>query len=395
MDFKFTPRRIINKLKAITFSKQIGTFTKVPYEKGHYPNGINYFGHLKSSIGLGQGSRLYGLSLSKSDIPSCFIDIPLVGVSQSSKFYDIPLSKKPIYSINLFHINPENLYALRNKFNFKIFNYRYNIGTFLWELDIVPQSWLKVLKFFDEFWVPSNHVKNCLSKVTDKPIKVIPYGMEKIEINKLSNKFNFNGKFTFLTMFDSKSNIERKNPLMTIDAFKDAFGYFNEVKLVVKANNLTEKDRSLLKEHIGNHKNIEILDLDLTRNDVYSLIRSSNCLVSLHRAEGFGLTLAEAMSLGVPVLATAYSSTVDFANEKNSYAVSYKLVPSNVTYQNEQGFSWAEPNFKEAVKQMLNVYNGYKKEEKLKEAKKTIDTYLSIKHSSSLMVLAYKEIINC
>lgn len=392
---KILPKSWFEKLKK-HFKKGVSykASERIPYEKGHYENGINYFGHLKANIGLGQGSRLYGLSLFKSEIPSCFINVPLPNsIKQEDNFYGIELSKEPKYSINLFHINPENFFALEMLFEQDILDYRYNIGTFLWELDHIPSSWIPYLDLFDEFWVPSKFIKDCLREVTTKPIYVIPYGMERINVKELPRAFDFRDKFTFLSMFDSKSNIERKNPIAVIKSFKNAFEHYPYVRLVVKTNNLTKEDNAILTNEIKGYKNIELLQGNLSREELFSLIKASKCLVSLHRAEGFGLPLAEAMSLNVPVIATDYSSTRDFVNSKSAYVVKYSLVKSNVSYQNESNFFWADPDIEDASKQMLNVFNGYKLEEKLKNSKEIIKNYLSIKNSSSLMEDRYKQII--
>ena len=274
-----------------------------------------------------------------------------------------------------------------------IFNYRYNIGTFLWELDHIPSSWIPYLDLFDEFWVPSKFIKDCLREVTTKPIYVIPYGMERINVKQLPHAFDFRDKFTFLTMFDSKSNIERKNPIGVIKAFKKAFEHYENVRLIVKTNNLTKDDKKILLNEIENYKNIELLEGNLSRGELYSLIKASSCLVSLHRAEGFGLPLAEAMSLNIPIIATDYSSTRDFINSTSAYVVKYNLVKSSVIYQNESNFMWADPDIDDAARQMLNVFNGYKLEEKLKNSRDIIRNYLSIKNSSTLMENRYKQII--
>ena len=392
---KILPKSWFEKLKK-HFKKGVSykASERILYEKGHFENGINYFGHLKANIGLGQGSRLYALSLYKSDISTCFIDVPLPNsIKQDDNFYNIELSKEPKYSINLFHINPENFFALEMLFEQDIFNYRYNIGTFLWELDHIPSSWIPYLDLFDEFWVPSKFIKDCLREVTTKPIYVIPYGMERINVKQLPHAFDFRDKFTFLTMFDSKSNIERKNPIGVIKAFKKAFEHYENVRLIVKTNNLTKDDKKFLLNEIENYKNIKLLEGNLSRGELYSLIKASRCLVSLHRAEGFGLPLAEAMSLNIPIIATDYSSTRDFINSTSAYVVKYNLVKSSVIYQNESNFMWADPDIDDAARQMLNVFNGYKLEEKLKNSRDIIRNYLSIKNSSTLMENRYKQII--
>lgn len=392
---KIMPRSLYEKIKEHEIKKaHYNPKERVPYDINHYPQGINYFGHLKANIGLGQGSRLYALAINKADIPSCFIDIPLSNhVKQDVELKDLELTNEPKYSINIFHINPENFFNVEMSFKKDILDYRYNIGVFLWELDHIPESWKEYIDLFDEFWVPSKFVKDVLRKATNKPIIVIPYGMERIDVRSLPKAFDFRDKYTFLTMFDSKSNIERKNPLMVIDAFKMAFEHYPFVRLVVKANNLTKDDKELIDERIKGYDNIELLDKNLSRGELYSLIKASNTLVSLHRAEGFGLPLAEAMMLNVSIIATDYSSTSDFINKNDAYVVPYTLIKSNCTYQNEKDFYWAEPDIKVAKQQMLNAFNNYKKEELLANARNVVKNYLSMKNSSSLMKQRYNELI--
>ena len=109
------------------------------------------------------------------------------------------------------------------------------------------------------------------------------------------------------------------------------FSENEKCKLLVKTNNLTKQDYKKLTKLIGDRKDIEIINKSLSRSDLYNLISSADCLISLHRAEGFGLPLAEAMMLNTLVVATNYSSTTDFVNEKSAYVVDYKLIESNIS----------------------------------------------------------------
>src|SRR5262249_14120959 len=75
-----------------------------------------------------------------------------------------------------------------------------------------------------------------------------------------------------------------------------------------------------------------------------------DCLVSLHRSEGFGRFLAEAMWLGRPVIATAYSGNVDFMTSDVSCLVNYRLGPvAPHAYPFWQDPMWADPDLDEAA----------------------------------------------
>ena len=350
---KLLPRSLFLKLKnkfkkGITYKAE----NKLPFDKNKYPNGINYFGHLKANIGLGQGSRLYGLALYSSDIPSVFIDVALPKkIKQDDPFYNIELSSEPKYNINVFHINPENFYLLEMNYSKDILDYRYN----------------------------------------KKNIFVIPYGMDK-KIESEGKKEN--DEFIFLTMFDSKSNIDRKNPLMAIKVYMSEFSENEKCKLLVKTNNLTKQDYKKLTKLIGDRKDIEIINKSLSRSDLYNLISSADCLISLHRAEGFGLPLAEAMMLNTLVVATNYSSTTDFVNEKSAYVVDYKLIESNIFYQDQKGFKWADPDFEDAKRKLRDAFNHVDAVSKLEQSKAIIQNYLSISNSALLMKKRYDDILN-
>jgi hypothetical protein len=169
--------------------------------------------------------------------------------------------------------------------------------------------------------------------------------------------------FLFLFSFDYDSVFRRKNPLAVVAAFRQAFAdRFTdrpEVVLYIKTTNAERhgaEDEELRAAAAG-RSNIVIRDGYVSSDDYFSMLDSCDCYVSLHRSEGFGLTVAEAMALGKPVISTAYSSTLEFANESNSF-----LVPAQLTEVGEHappyppGSHWAEPDVAAAAQQMVRVY---------------------------------------
>jgi len=165
------------------------------------------------------------------------------------------------------------------------------------------------------------------------------------------------GRFLFLTLFDMLSVFNRKNPLGAVEAFIRAFGNVSSVQLIIKINNAQRRPDYLkaLREAIAGYP-ITIMDTTFNRDETYGLINACDCLVSLHRSEGFGLTLAEAMFLGKPVIATAYSGNMDFTKFDNSFLVGYRLRPvgkNNEPYDEDS--LWADPSVEQASQQMRTV----------------------------------------
>jgi glycosyltransferase involved in cell wall biosynthesis len=157
-------------------------------------------------------------------------------------------------------------------------------------------------------------------------------------------------------MFDFYSVVERKNPFGLIEAFKRAFSPDERATLVLKASHADKRTMRLLTEAARGAK-IVVWDRILNREQIGSLYEVSDCYVSLHRSEGFWLTPAEAMSIGKPVIATAYGGNVDFMSEDNSYLVRYSLIELDRDYTPYQkGWVWADPDLDHAAELMRAVY---------------------------------------
>ena len=99
-----------------------------------------------------------------------------------------------------------------------------------------------------------------------------------------------------------------------------------------------------------------VIDGHLPRAELGSLMAAADCYVSLHRSEGFGLTMAESMALGKPVIATAYSGNLDFMNDENSFLVpfSWATVPPGAGPY-PVGARWADPDLDAAAAIMRTV----------------------------------------
>jgi len=166
-------------------------------------------------------------------------------------------------------------------------------------------------------------------------------------------------KFLFLFVFDMLSYIERKNPFGLIEAYRRAFGPKpQDTQLVIKVTNLDQfpQYREPLEEAIRSVSGI-LIEGYLNRRELDGLFHVVDAYVSLHRSEGFGLTIAEAMSIGKPTIATAYSSVQDYMTPANSYPVGYRLIELEEDYgPYKKGGVWADPDLDHAAAQMRRVF---------------------------------------
>jgi glycosyltransferase involved in cell wall biosynthesis len=167
-------------------------------------------------------------------------------------------------------------------------------------------------------------------------------------------------RFLFLFSFDFNSFIVRKNPEACIAAFRQAFGSTRrDVGLVIKSINGPRQPEKLraMRELIGGDDRIVIVDGFFSRDQVSGLQSVADAYVSLHRAEGLGLGLAESMYQGKPVIGTRYSGNLEFMDDDNSCLVDCTLVPvrkGEYLYYDER-FRWADPDVEHAAHWMRRL----------------------------------------
>ena len=238
----------------------------------------------------------------------------------------------------------------------------YTIGYWAWELPTFPTGWDKAFRYLSELWTISAFTADALRKHDATPeIHVFGHAVTPPKgVRPARMKFGWKkDQLVFLTMADSMSSFERKNPIATIRAFRAAFGDDPKKHLVVKTRNLARSEAAMsnLNAAINGAGNIEILDTSLSEKDQWALLKSCDVLVSLHRSEGFGLGLAETMALGKPVICTDWSGNMDFTTETSAALVRSELVPCVDEYgiYGDTSAHWAEPNHEDAVRQMRRL----------------------------------------
>ena len=326
------------------------------------PMGINLIGYLQAELGVGEAARATHRAAQAAGIPVSLIDFRKGVASRMGEVLDQKNATLPTHPVNILHINADQLpYAVAD--HHEQMKGRYNIGVWNWELPEFPASWMESFQFLDELWAPSTFCQQAFSAKSPIPVCHMPYAITvdapaHIGRKELGLPVE---PFMFLFMFDVLSVPERKNPSGLLNAYRKAKASFSrEVILVVKMIN-TKTAHPLLDEMraaAAADPGIILIERYLDRPDLNALFNTADCYVSLHRSEGFGLTLAESMYLGKPVIGTGWSSTTDFMTPWNSFPVSYTLVQLDRDYgPYQKGQWWAEPDTQDAADQMVRVVN--------------------------------------
>lgn len=353
----------------------------------------NVAGFLRGGLGLGEAARLYVAALRAAGVPvqTTSVAVPLPespnGVRKLAEFDELTASVDPRF--NVICVNAPELPRFYHDVGPGFFEGKHTIGVWAWETDKVPDEWQWAFGAMDEIWTYSTYVVDVLSAASDVLVRRAPLPVTTPEITVPPPNFGLPDKFTFLTLFDFYSTLQRKNPEGLIAAFKRAFRPGDGPQLLVKSFNGDYKPERLLrlKAAADGHPDVHLVDRYVSRAEKDALLAASDCYVSLHRSEGFGLPLAEAMALGKPVVATAYSGNLDFMTEENSWLVRYELTevgPDGENYPPEG--RWAEPDIEHAAEQMGEVWqNAELRESKAERARRDVGEQLSLESVGSVV----------
>jgi glycosyltransferase involved in cell wall biosynthesis len=266
------------------------------------------------------------------------------------------------YDVNLVCVDAAQHFAIMSHVGADLFEGRYNIGAWAWELPRFPEKWYDRFAYYDEIWVTTSFIANTLAPISPVPVvRLPPVLTPTLRSSSDSGRRRLgvsSEEFVYLFVFDFHSHIERKNPLALIDAFKKAFAPSDPVRLVIKCVNPGSDPEGFaaMSARAEGHP-IDIYAGYWFSQDLRDLMAACDAYVSLHRSEGMGLTITDAMALGKPVIATSWSGNMDFMNISNSYPVRYELIElrENVgPYR--AGEIWADPSVEDAADQMRIVY---------------------------------------
>ena len=395
------PRRAVRDwIIRVTTPKEKQRLYRAPASDGRIraPMGINVYGMLRAENGLAQGAKLYARAVMASGIPCSLVDMYYLDfLTQSDHRLDPYISRKGKYAINVIHINANQIEAACHDYPHRLFDNHYNIGVWLWELEKIPDSWIQKMDYVDELWAPAGFVADAMKKGTDKPVITIPYGIETPKEEAGRSDFGFeDSEFLVLAMYDANSYASRKNPEGAIEAFVKAFGGTEEnAALVLKVGNGSEDELAALRKRLdASGIRYYLVTERFSKPRLNALIACCDVFLSLHRSEGFGLVIAEAMNLGVPVVATGWSANAEFMPEECTCRVSYRLIPVGDAYQfEEESQRWADPDTGEAAEYLKMLKrNPDRAAQMAREAKRYIEENYSISRCGEKMKQRYAEI---
>ena len=323
-------------------------------------HGINLLGYLSGEFGLAESARAFAHALDTGQLAHVLNNVKMGGHSYADTTLTNFSMDNP-YFVNLITANTDMLAAVSKEKGREYFADKYNVGLWYWETPHFPKYWWSHFSLLDEVWVTSDFCAAAISKVSPIPVAKITYPFQVRQPKPHFNKQHFGidpQNFAFVFSFDFFSVFERKNPLAVIEAFRRAFRSDDQVILVLKANNTQGNPHLVeLMHKTAQGLEIQIIAERLKHEEVLGLFAACDCLVSLHRSEGLGLGMAEAMSLGKPVIATAYSGNMEFMNVNNSFLVKYDLIELKKDYgPYAKGDVWADADIEHAAYLMRYAY---------------------------------------
>jgi glycosyltransferase involved in cell wall biosynthesis len=327
-------------------------------------SGVNVVGYFAGVMGVGEHARQLVAALRAQDIPVATTtlhpeaapeDATLSVAGENTEDH----TRFPFF--NLLCANADSVPGVATQLGDEFFANRYTVGFWAWEVSAFPGRFLRAFAHLDEVWVGSRHVRDAVAEIATVPVLAIPQpvSLPPESAHAVPPPGLPNG-FRFLFAFDYLSVSERKNPFATVEAFIRAFTPGSGASLIIKCLNEDHDPAAheRLCSAIAMHPDVQLINTRLTSAERDGLMNAADCYVSLHRAEGFGYTMAEAMWLGKPVIATAYSGNLDYMTQENSYLVDHRLIsigPGHNPYPAEG--VWAEPDVEHAAKLMRHVYD--------------------------------------
>lgn len=324
--------------------------------------GVNVFGHLHGEFGLGESARMYAGALIGAGVPVTLNDLAHdVPHAFGDTSLDVATRQGAPYAVNLLFANPDYMQRAIEFVGPAAWEGRTTIGCWFWELETIPGEWQEAIDAVDGIMVASAFTEEAFRRATDKPVFRVKLPLPALDASDASRRdFDLpEDAFVFLVSFDFNSSIYRKNPIAAIDAFRSAFPSSREdVRLMVKSSNghRYPEHMSQLLAAASQDPRILVRDQVLPIAHMHALQKCADAYVSLHRAEGFGLGLAESMAMGKPVIATAWSGNMDFMDADNSCLVDYRLVPvGEGEYPHAAGTRWADPDTQQAAAWMRRL----------------------------------------
>lgn len=318
------------------------------------PFGINLVGYIAAELGVGEAARSLARACGAAGVPYSVIDVGFQSSNLQRDTQALAGATEQRFAIDIVYVNADQTPPTIAYLKSRQLEARYRIGFWHWEQTRLPKAYHAAFALLDEIWVPSNFVRDAVAAVSPLPVFVVPHAL-RFEATPGAARAAFGipeDKLAALVMYDFHSYQVRKNPQAAIAAFRMAAGDRGDAVLVVKTINGEHHRQAQAELHamLEGLAGTVVIDSFLTRQQVWDLQSCCDMLISLHRAEGFGLAPAEMMYLGKPVVATGWSANMDFMSAHNSMPVRFTLQPlAKAVGAYEAGPEWAEADIDHAA----------------------------------------------
>ncbi len=330
----------------------------VEVREGPRPFGVNLVGYLGADLGLGVAARRLQRALEAAGVPQV-----QVSYDRTSSHVRQPAAAElhAPYHFNLMLITPEQLPLFVADVGQDFLAGHHNIGLWYWECDVLTPRQQVSFAFVQEVWAATRYLWETFEAAQRVPVRRIPPALvfDEPQVEPADRpRLGLDDRFTFLFSFDYLSVVERKNPAGLAEAYRRAFpDPAGGTRLVLKSINghLFPEQRERLLDAVSDRADIDVWDRLLPAEERLALMALADCYVSLHRAEGLGLTMAEAMAVGTPVIATGYSGNLDFMPEGSALLVPARIVQVGPDQYYPAHGHWAEPDVEEAAALMRRV----------------------------------------
>jgi len=328
------------------------------FARRHLELGLNVVGFHTADLGIGESARCMVKAADAAGLPVAVVPLKLHCLNPAGDTtLGARLQSENPHLVNVIHVDAPQSRDIDHHHGPLFRERKYNIAYWAWELPEFPDAWLDYAQYYDEIWCPSDFTRQAVAAKLPQSVHTMPHA---IAVNRpagsvaaLRAKFGLpENRFLFLFAYDLHSYSERKNPRAVLAAYRRAFPAGANVGVVIKVQNRATRpdDWAELQAATAELPGAVLLGDTLTRTELTELQAACDCFVSLHRAEGFGLAVAECMALGKPAISTDWSATAEFVDASNGCPVKSRLITLERNIgPYSKGQTWADPDVEHAA----------------------------------------------